>query len=227
MSSESKQISRPSRNHRSQRSNNGDGSTWSVLSESIPRMRYRFPVNSIHRIIKNYDIAAIITSTAVGAFISYGAAFAFGNLPDYTTYAAIFDQYKIEKVEMWLIPRNPNYPSGASVNRGLLFSVIDYDDQNVAGYTAATFEERDSLVVSPPSLGHYRSLTPHLAVAAYRSTGPGFTGYANMQDQWVDSAYPDVLHYGVKVGMSTADAAADVVVIDAFYRLHMAFRNTI
>jgi len=202
----------------------GDGKTWSTISQGIPHIRLNFKDNKPYTITQSIESNAFLTSSNV-AFQNIGLAFAVTVLTQIASFQNIFDQYKIDCIELWIIPRNPTSPTGAAVNRGLLYSCIDYDDQTVAGYNETNYTSRSNVVVTNSTLGHYRRFVPHTAVAAYSSSGPGFTGYQNEVNQWIDASYPSVLHYGVKVGVSICDAAADEVVYDQLTRYTVSWRN--
>lgn len=42
-----------------------------------------------------------------------------------------------------------------------------------------------------------RIFTPRIAVQAYKATGTTI-GFTTKSYQWIDCAYPDVVHYGIK-----------------------------
>lgn len=199
----------------------GDGDTFSVTAEKIPHMSFRFPDNKPYSIVQTYESLAILTSSSA-TFVGNGVYFDLSAVNQSSSLTAVFDQYKIKMVEIWIIPRNPlSGTLSASEDRGLLYSVVDYDDANVLG-SAGLYENYSNCVVSSAIIGHYRKFVPHAALAAYSGT---FTSYTNEANMWIDSGSPAVQFYGVKIGVSQADIAADVVVYDAIIRLNVSFRN--
>jgi hypothetical protein len=197
-----------------------DGEVFSTLSQTMPHMKMKFPDNKPYKVCQTYEALALLTSSNV-AFTN-GAYFTnLNNITQVASFAALFDQYKIDKVEQWILPRNPSSATGAAVYRGLLYSVVDYDDASALS-AASDYLGYANCVVSPATEGHYRVYKPHIAVAAY---GGAFTSYNNKEPDWVDTGYPAVQHYGLKIGIGASDAAADEVVIDLVTRVHFEFRN--
>jgi len=202
------------------KSNKNDGVIFSTLSQTLPHMKMRFPDNKPYKVCQLYEALALLTSSNV-AFTN-GAYFTnLNNVSQTAQFAALFDQYRITKVEQWILPRNPSSPTGAAVYRGLLYSVIDYDDASALS-AATDYMAYTNCLVSPATEGHYRVYTPHIAVAAYAGA---FTSYQNEEPQWIDTGYPAVQHYGLKIGIGACDAAADEVVLDLITRIHFEFRN--
>jgi hypothetical protein len=184
-------------------------------------MRFRFPDNSVHKVIQSGQNAAVLTSSNV-AEVEYDRNYTTGDISQFTSFSAIFDQYMISEIEAWLVPRNPTGSSGsATINRGLLYSVVDYDDSSALS-TNAAFQQYENCVMGPSVNGHYRRFKPHVATGAYAGT---FTGFANTSDQWIDCGSTTVQHYGTKWLVSASDVAGDEVVYDHLYRIHISFRN--
>jgi hypothetical protein len=184
-------------------------------------MGRRFPDNHPYRVVQMNQSAAVLTTSNV-TFQEYDRYFTSGDIPQFSSLALVFDQYRILEVECWLVPRNPGSASGAAVNRGLLYSVVDYDDAAALG-AAASFLQYENCVVTPNTMGHYRKFRPHIAVAAYSGT---FAAYANVSSNtWIDCTSNAVQYYGVKFGASPCDAAADETTFDFLERVLIEFRN--
>jgi hypothetical protein len=116
----------------------------------------------------------------------------------------------------------PQSATGAAVNRGRLLSVVDFDDAT-ALTLESDYQQYQTCVQTSATLSHYRSWKPHAAIAAF---GSGvFSSYANLESPWIDCGSPNVQHYGLKVGMTAADAAGSVVVYDLYARFHVEFRQ--
>jgi len=75
-----------------------------------------------------------------------------------------------------------------------LYCVIDYDD--ASSLTLATSQSAANVIKLSPGESLQRTFTPRIAVAAYNAS---FSGFANLADQWIDSASTSVQHYGVKL----------------------------
>jgi hypothetical protein len=143
-----------------------------------------------------------------------------GNVPDYTSYTSVFDQFRLRRAQMWIVPRVGPSQISTSANLGQLASCVDYDDATsptsiaqVSGYSNA--------LVGPGTQAHYRDLKPHPAVAAYQGA---LTAFANVSpDIWIDSAYPNTQFFGVKTAITVTDAA---YIFDVLVRTTWEFRNS-
>jgi len=198
----------------------GDGTVFSTISQIMPFMKFRFPDNKVYKVTQLVEVISALGSSNV-AFSTDARNFTYNALPQQVSFTAVFDQYRITEIEFWVVPRNPNSATGAAVNRGLLYTVIDYDDSTTLG-NGALFEDYSNCVVSPATEGQYRRFVPHTATAAYAGA---FTSYQNNEMQWFDTSFPAVQHYGVKIGVSTCDSAANEVGYDYMIRYHLDFRN--
>lgn len=139
----------------------------------------------------------ITTSTITNVYTA--ANFTLNSFGGYTAYTALFDQYKIQEIEIWLEPSANNISSGFS----LYATAIDLDD-SVTPTTFASVADHQGALVTGGACGHYHRFVPHIAVASYAGT---FTGFTNNPDQWIDSASPAVQHYGLKTALLTTAVA--------------------
>jgi hypothetical protein len=160
---------------------------------------------------------------------SYSATFnAFSQLDQYATFAALFDQYRITRVDLEF---RPAYTANSlSLSFGgatpavcpLIYVVVDYDDATTPASLAA-FRQYENCQVH-----QYESFTisyvPHAAVCAYASGT--FTSYANVTSPWIDCSSIGVQHYGWKTGITAGLAGAiDLQYWNVSQRLTIQFRN--
>jgi hypothetical protein len=162
------------------------------------------------------DLAFITTSNAGAVFAEHTVTLS-GDVNDYTSLIAIFDQYRCTRVQFWLVPRIGPAQITAAANTGLVASVVDYDDAGAP--TFAQLLEYRNVLVGPGSQGHYRDFKPHTAMAVYAGA---FTSFANMADEWLDCASSGIYYYGVKTGFEVTDSA---YIYDAIIRTTWEFRN--
>lgn len=182
----------------------------------VPGMSRKFPDNGIFRFQQSFETAAAVApSTLVATFTATN--FQFSSLDDAASLSAVFDQYRIECVEIWYIPRITETTTIG--NTGLFTTVVDYDDSNVLTTLASAlaFENQQT---SRGVTGHYRKFIPHVAVALYAGA---FTSFGNTEAPWIDMSSPSVQHYGVKTAWSVTDSA--LYVFDTVTRLTVAVRN--
>jgi hypothetical protein len=201
----------------------GDGTSFSLTAQTIPFMKYRFPDNKPHKFVQTFEVLAGLTQSNTG-FANTSVTPTSGYINQFSSFAAVFDQYQLELVEIWILPRHTNPLSVSSTgNVGLLYSVIDYDDGS-ALTTSLAFEQYENCVVSPSYEGQYRKFIPHVAVANYAGS---FTGYSNVPANkiWIDCATTGTQFYGLKSGVSACDSTSDEQVFDYIIRMHVAFKN--
>jgi len=161
-----------------------------------------------------YSASPLTSSASVSTF---GALyFTVGALDQISSLTALFDQYRINEIEVWIMPRTTN--NTVTSNTGLQATVVDYDDETVLG-TFASALDYTNVVVGTGIEGQYRRFKPHAAIAAYSGT---FASYANEESPWIDAASTGVRHYGVKTAWTTTDIpySSDIMV-----RLHTEWRN--
>jgi len=144
----------------------------------------------------------------------FAAYFAIGQY-NLGSFLAVFDQYRIDLVEVWLSP-----VEGADTRfPGTFATCLDYDDANVPT-TSAQVMHHPSALVSAGNACHYHRFVPHMAVAAYSGA---FTSYANVPAGFIDSASPNVQHFGIK-GMCSAATSSASVSYAMYSRLTVTFR---
>jgi hypothetical protein len=156
-----------------------------TLADSIYRFR---------RTSTSADVSQLAASDNSG-----GYAFVLSNVPGYTEYTALFDQYKIEMVRVIWRPRW-NFSAIGSIATDvnpLFISVIDYDDASTL--TIAQSLEYQSYKETRFDQDHVRCIKPRIALGAYSGT---FTSFANVPAPWIDCASPSVQHYGIKFVVS-------------------------
>jgi len=171
--------------------------------------------NRTFRVDQLYFVGALTSSTSVSTFGAFD--FTVGSLDQISPLTALFDQYRIDEIEVWLIPRLSSTISG-SQQAGLLASVIDYDDFNTLSSLAQALDYENCVVAESIS-GHYRRFKPHAAIAAYSGS---FSGFANVESPWIDANSTGVQHYGLKTVWTATDTA---YVIDVMARLKTSWKN--
>jgi hypothetical protein len=191
-----------------------------IISKSYNNLASR-PINRVvnraSQISENlrFDVIGILsTSTTVPTFAAY--AFQISSASNYSQYLGLFDQYRIDEIEVWLDPQQSQ--SVLQVNQGLLASTVDLDDANTPS-AFATVEDHQSSLVTNGLNSHYHRWVPHTAVATYSGA---FTSFSNMQNNWIDSASPNVQHFGLKIA---ATSTSSVIIYNMSVRLRCSFKE--
>lgn len=153
----------------------------------------------------------LTTSTTLPTF--RGNTFTLANFANYSNYLSLFDQYRIDRLEVWIEPRAPQ----GTTAFGALATAVDLDDGNTPASSIEVLDKPGALV-GGGAAGRYHSWVPHMAVATYSGA---FTSYANEPASWIDSGSPNVQHFGLK---TYATATAVAIDYDIRVRAHVTFR---
>jgi len=195
-------------------------SEWCVTAQPLPHFKnVNRRDNGTFEFIQLQSLGIILVGTNAGAVGSAIAFTAATHIQQFSSFAAVFDQYKIKTIEIWATPRGLG-TSSTYLNSGRMYSVTDYDDANIPSNTAQMLQYQN-VIAAPFGMGHYRKWTPHMALAAYSGA---FTSYANVTAGWIDVASPSVQHFGFKAMLDGTNAANDVQV-EGLVRITVQFRN--
>lgn len=170
-----------------------------TFSQTVPASSKILPANKVYSICsETINPTALTTSTTVPTF--YSRAFQVSDLDLITSLVSVFDQYRIDAVEVWFECSTSLATSNGAQD---LYTVIDYDDANNLT-SLNTALDYGNVMVSPHGEHHYRKFHPHVAVAAYSGT---FTSFLNSPAQWIDAASANVQHFGFKVAAGVTTSA--------------------
>jgi hypothetical protein len=203
------------------RSSEPDSLIWNTQNEAIPRWgrSNRFD-NKIYSIVQSRSMGTALSSlTAIPAFAGlYFTASA--HLAEYSSLAAVFDQYRIREIEVWLQPSSANPATYLGTGTTDFVSVIDYDDANTPS-SMDQLNQYTNVMLTNTLNGHYRKFRPHTATAAYAGT---FSGFQNTVSPWIDVGSGTVQHYGIKLGVGPT-AVNSGIAITYYVRIWAEFRN--
>lgn len=197
---------------------------WSVYSGRPPFFNNVMRLDSkAHRFVQTTNLGVVITSSN-SLSVAYSKSFSSADITQFSSFSAIFDQYKISLIEVWLSPSNNGVITATGISGSAqLYTITDYDDANSLSTPANAMNYTNVMVASAYADGHYRRWRPHIAVAAY---GGAFTQFKNVPADWIDVASTSVQHYGFKsIVEPTATGTTQAYVMVT--RLHIDFRNTI
>jgi hypothetical protein len=188
-------------------------STW-IVQRLCPMPPTGAFDNKIYNTIDNYYLASVLTtSSTVPTNVSLN--FVGSSFSNFANLSSAFDQYRITAIEFTLLPQI-SVPS--STITGHIFSVIDYDDSNPI-LTPTDALQYSNVITSDYASTLVRSFRPHIAISAYNGS---FSGFANADMQWIDSATSDVQHYGVKI---VATVTGLPLSYDMAVKAHFQYRN--
>jgi len=163
-------------------------------------------------VVDTYNIGAFIT-TSITVPVGIGLAFLLNQFAGYTSYTALFDQYRFDQIEVWLEPT-----AGQSTTLfGPLVTAVDLDDSNNPASLAA-LQDKQGALVGDGGAGRYHCFRPHVAVAEYSGA---FSSFGNIPATWVDASSPAVQHYGFKAVTGPTPAS---IVYNLSVRAVISFR---
>jgi hypothetical protein len=197
-----------------QRKSPNRGAKQSRLSDNPVDVVRRGPYDTISRLPPPLtSIYTVRTVTQTSALLSVTPTssqnptyvFTLSDVDNAVSFTGLFDQYRIECVCFKLLPMQNaiGLTTNSTTTCVTPAVVIDYDD-NTAITTTAGARSFESCILVPPGESCTRTFRPRMAVAAYTGS---FSGYANMDAQWIDAGSPTVAHYGVKLFIPGATAA--------------------
>lgn len=185
-----------------------------LFSTTVPANFSRKNIRD-NRVFKSSQMVSWGTYTSqVSAISTFQVEPTISSLDQVSAYLAMYDQYRVTALEVWVIPRITSVTSNTA-NTGQVVSVIDYDDTTSLASFNAALDYENALVGSGVD-GHYRKWVPHVNVLT------GASGVYNVAAPWLDAASTSVIHYGMKLVWTATDSA---YVSDIFVRYWMEWRN--
>lgn len=158
------------------------------VAASQPRTSFALTPASID-VSLSANAANFVTTSTIAP--TYGSvAVTLQMFVDAAAYTGLFDQYRINEVEVWFTPYAPQ----GTTSFGSQNFAIDLDDANVPT-SINSVTAKQSSVISDGASGTYMRWCPHMAVALFSGA---FTSYGNEPADWIDCSSPAVQHYGVK-----------------------------
>ena len=212
-----KPIPARKKTHKNKYAQSGSGSIPRTL---VSKSGYR----STTAVTRMVSLSPLSGTSGTDDLASY--SFQLSDLPNYTAFTALYDQYRIRAVKMEFIPQQAYAPvvlAGVvvNVNAPLLTTCLDLDDATTP--TSAVVQAHESAMchgtLNSSCIAKYtRWVKPAIAIENYQ-TG-GFGGYTSKTDQWCDSASPATQHYGLKAWVACpSGSGAYVTYVMATYYL--------
>ena len=159
-----------------------------------------------------FDIQFSFALSGVTIYLG-GTSWQVLNLPNYTELTALYDQYRIDWVEMEFI-YSINSSVGSTSPLPVMYLAKDYDDPGSAPITA--LQQYDSCVTW--QMGDQRGegkkvirVRPNVDINVYNTAVSN--GFARSPPIFIDTQSPNVPHYGVKVAMDPIKFAASSTVL--------------
>lgn len=182
--------------------------------------------STILKCIRHVNLTTISEDTLSTTY--GGTYFYLGQVPGSSEFTALFDQYRIRKIDLHFYPNQQSFTSstGASAVTNIptrIVTAFDYDD-SVAPSSLNELREYSTAQVNTMVERFSRSIKPAVSIMAYE--GVGATGYCPKWDQWISTNDPGVPHYGLKwtVPAGATSTNAYQLAVEAVF--HLEFRMT-
>jgi len=192
---------------------------WNVNAQKMPMFNNVIARDNRPYVIMQTSTQGIVLQTGNAAPSFLGKKWTSADILQFSSFASVFDQYRLDFIEVWCEPFGPGTVPGYN-SVGKFYSAIDYDDANTPTSIAA-LQQYENCVTTRYTDGHYIKFRPHIAKALY---GGAFTAFGNQPSDWIDVASTGVEHYGLKLGVETTLSNGDTR-IDMTSRITVSFRN--
>jgi hypothetical protein len=129
--------------------------------------------------------------------------------------------YRITKVQITVVPNN-QCPLGTTTANyySPLLMTIDYDDNATPTATTQLYNATNlRIITSRNGTPTNFAFKPKALLAAYTGS---FSGYASSENQWLDCASTDILHYGLKWAIANGSS---VPTFGIYCRYFVEFKN--
>lgn len=172
-----------------------------------PVRGYKRGMNKISRAIHSFkrtvNLGTALTQISnVGTTTNYSNGFNFrlNQIPNYTEYQSLYDQYKMTGVSFKIMPKWTNPGNGSNSNTvagvGQIITVIDYDD-SLSPLTRDELLEFQTAKVSSCNRQHVRYIKPKILGMVYRTATT--QGLSVIPSKYLDMGLADLPHFGLKV----------------------------
>lgn len=190
------------------------------MARRIPRPLARRPdVYHFKRKVFLQDYLIISTTQALGAI-----QFALVDLPGFTDFTNLYDQYRFNKVVWKLIPKiseaSLNAGSNSNANLQQIHSVLDYDD-NTAPTSINQLVQYQSHRMTRGSQIHSRVLVPKCQMSVSGAAA------APKAKQWLDCDQTSLVHRGIKFIVPAAATPGTTLYYDLEMTYYMSFKNVL
>lgn len=166
--------------------------------------------------VRTTTLSRVTASNLVETDVAY--AFTLNDVPNSTDFTNLYDEYRIDKVQITWYPDTQQTLTTAGQGNTTCLTVLDYDDATAANLLA--LEQYESCQSHSSIRPFSRTVIPRFAKAVYAGA---FTSFSSGTG-WVDTASSAVQHYGIKIAIPIQVGTANSYTPIAKY--WMSFRRT-
>lgn len=166
--------------------------TTSVVTTSVRSIARAPRSTAIVKTQPKYFIGNLTSSNA--AAVLGAMSFTKTSAGDSSSMSAVFDQYRITKIKVFIISNNTPQAPGASTAIAQVYTAIDYDDA-VAPSTVTEVLNYDNSMIHVAGANATRTFRPKVIGYVY---GGGSTAGEVKESPWLDCATSSIEHFGLK-----------------------------
>lgn len=156
---------------------------------------------------------------AGGAGVGSALNFQLGNLPNFTEFTGLYDQYMIKAVKVQIIPKFTETSLGTTTQANM-WSVVDLDDSTPPP-NLETLLQYNNLKRTRMNQTHTRYLKPAVAREVF-ATGIA-SAYSPKTNVWLDATTAAIEHYGLKLWFDAR--GTQPVTFDVSVKYYLAMKN--
>lgn len=174
--------------------------------------------------IHHFKRTVILTGINTAITTTFGVQnFSLNQLPDFTEFQNLYDQFRINKVVWKLVPNVNSAESGAAQKLPQVHSVCDYND-STAPTTLDELVQYNNYRMTMGSRIHNRKLTPAFLDNVYVTGATQRAGNPNYK-QWLSTSNStDVPHHGIKYAIG-ATAAASAITYTPYLTFYISCKS--
>lgn len=165
------------------------------------------------------QFASVINGTAPGTTQFFASTFSIAGVPNSVAYTSLFDQYRINKIEVKFIQSYVNAPSApGAVSQPVLYVVTDLDDATVPTTSGQILERQNHRILnfSGAQSVHKHSLVP--GVSSYDlSTAAGSLASSVKTRPWLNCQFNNIAHNGIKYIIENLNSNAQIAVYVTYF----------
>jgi len=178
--------------------------------------------NASLRVVKWVDKGAVTsTSTASGL---YGFVFQLSEIPDYTSFTNIFDQFKLDLVEVSIRPLTLPSAPGTAIAYADMWLAVDYDDGSSPASVAVVQNYSNSIIVSPGKIANIK-LHPTVNTVVNNNFTSTLANSGGVQRIWINTLNSDMAWNGIKIAV-TQSTSTNLTAWRVLCRYHLSFRSS-
>lgn len=148
--------------------------------------------------------------------------YALSQLPSYTEFTALYDQYRIKKILVTWYPSSDGDTSSyvGVTNAPMFHAYRDYDDSS-APTTLADMMQRQGVFTRKFNKPISMTIAPRTLATVSGVSGAG----VGSRTQWLDCADSSLTHYGIKWAISANPAATNTFYYNIRYKFFLEFKE--